>query len=128
MWSDPNGDTSSTEDLDQLIVTGYYSIQVTDANDCIVTVDSIFVEGIIAVDPAPFYRNLKVYPVPVDDNLVIEIEKQLTEIMILGADGRLYKRILNPSSNKIDVGDLDAGWYILRMTDGENWYIARMVK
>ncbi len=128
LWTFPQGDTSSTEDLSGLDQVGDYSLQVTDGNECVVILDSINVPLSIAVDPSPTFRTLRVYPVPADDNLTIEIEKQLTEVMILGVDGRLYQQVLNPSSNKIDVADLDAGWYILRMTDGENWYIARMVK
>jgi len=48
--------------------------------------------------------------------------------VITGIDGRLYKRIKNPASNTIHVGELETGWYILRVTDGENWYVARFVK
>ncbi len=128
LWTFPDGQNAIDEDLNELFITGYYSVQVTDASGCVVTQDSILVEGIIGVRPSLSFRALKVYPVPADDVLVIELEKQLKEILVLGVDGRLYSRILNPASNKIDVGSLDAGWYILRMTDGESWYIARMVK
>jgi hypothetical protein len=32
------------------------------------------------------------------------------------------------TTNRIDVSHIDAGWYLLRVSDGTNWYIARLIK
>jgi hypothetical protein len=82
----------------------------------------------VAVEPVSTFKSIKVSPVPTNDVLFIDMEDPITEVFISGADGRLYKRINNPGSDKIDVSDLGPGWYILSISDGQNWYIARMVK
>ena len=82
----------------------------------------------VAVNPDPKFKSLKVYPVPTGNVLHIEYDRQMTEVMILGIDGRLIKQFKNPASNNLQVADLEPGWYFLRMTDGETWYVARMVK
>jgi hypothetical protein len=126
-WTFPNGSTATTEDLEFLSIAGFYTLQVTDANGC-ETSATVNVEVINAVNPGPEFIQVKVYPVPVTDVLFVDMEKEITEALIIGVDGRLYKRIQKPASNQLQVGELEPGWYILRITDGESWYIARMVK
>ncbi len=127
-WLLSGTEVSTTEDLEGIIEPGFYTLLVVDLNGCIVQVDSIEVQLMDAVIGIPDIRHLKVYPVPTQEILIIDAEKQITEVLIMGIDGRLQKRIVNPSSNTLQVGDLEAGMYVLRMTDGENWYVARMVK
>ncbi len=126
-WNAPDGTIIFQEDLAQLFLPGIYTLLVTDANQCTSTVTAE-VEIDLAVDPGHALKPLKVYPVPATDMLHVELEHQITEAQIIGIDGRLTKRIVNPASNNLQVGDLESGLYIIRMTDGESWYIARMVK
>jgi len=128
LWSDPVGANQAVEDLNNLSNTGYYAVTLTDAAGCTTSLDSIFVGSTVSTNTAPQFKALKVYPVPTNDVLIIDMETPITEALISGADGRLYKRILNPASNRLDVGELESGWYIIRISDGASWYIARMVK
>ncbi|HUR29788.1 MAG TPA: hypothetical protein VMZ69_00080 [Saprospiraceae bacterium] len=127
-WTYPNGEQVETEDLSGINTPGYYSLMVTDAAGCTATLDSVFVEQDVASDRTQQFKSLKVYPVPMDDLLFIDMEKPLTEVIISGVEGRLYKYMINPVSNKIDVSDLTPGWYLLRVSDGIKWYIAPIVK
>jgi hypothetical protein len=88
----------------------------------------VLVELDVAVNPGPAFKSLKVYPVPTGDVLHIESDLQMTEVTIMGVDGRMLKQFKNPAANNLQVADLEPGWYFLRMTDGESWYVARMVK
>ena len=126
-WTYPDGSQVATEDLTLLSLPGFYTVIVSDQNQCTSTV-TVLVEMDVAVNPDPKFKSLKVYPVPTGDLLHIEYDRQMTEVMILGIDGRLVKQFRNPASNNLQVADLEQGWYVLRMTDGESWYIARMVK
>lgn len=128
LWTSESGQTFTQEDLSELSEIGYYSVLVTDAANCTASVDSIFLPFEVAVNRVPDFLPLNVYPVPANEVLVVDLENQIVEAFITGIDGRTYKRIMNPVANRLDVSDLEAGWYILRMTDGEKWYIARMVK
>lgn len=128
LWLDPEGAIYTTEDLDELFIAGYYTLTVTDDAGCEITVDSIFVDIDLATNSLPIFSTVKVYPNPAIDELFIKLENVIEEVLITGVDGRLYKRIIDPASNKIHIGELESGWYFLRITDGENWYIARVVK
>jgi hypothetical protein len=128
LWTNPAGTNFTTEDLDDLNVSGNYSLVVTDANGCSVSRDSIFVDMDVAVDPAPYYLALKVFPVPSDDVLYIALEKPVTEAQVFGVDGRKHGHFVQPEGNRLNIEALDEGWYVLRIFDGTHWYIARFVK
>jgi hypothetical protein len=126
-WTYPDGSIVLQEDLAQLSLPGLYTLLVSDGNQCTASATAQ-VEFDVAVDPGPVFKPTKVYPVPTGNVLHVELENQVTEALIMGIDGRLNKRILNPASNNLQVGELEPGWYIIRISDGQSWYIARMVK
>ena len=122
------GQNFMDEDLENLANPGYYSVMVSDANGCEVSMDSILVEAILAVKPGIQFDDIKVYPVPTQDVLTIDYERQMTEVYISGIDGRTYSKINHPAGNQLNVADLQEGMYVLRMTDGTSWFVARIVK
>ena len=126
-WTFPDSTNSTDEDLSILTMQGLYTVVVTDANGC-ETSANVMVDNHVAIGPAPVFKPIKVYPVPTTEILHVEIENEITEALIMGMDGRMYKRILNPASNNLQVGELEPGWYILRITDGQSWFIARIIK
>ena len=128
LWTDPMGQNFMDEDLENLANPGYYSVMVSDANGCEVSMDSILVEAILAVKPGIQFDDIKVYPVPTQDVLTIDYERQMTEVYISGIDGRTYSKINHPVGNQLNVADLQEGMYVLRMTDGTSWFVARIVK
>jgi hypothetical protein len=125
-WSNEAGDTSSQEDFVN-IWPGYAAVEVTDANGCVTALDSILVEEIIATMDVR-YNPLKVYPVPVDNMLIVDLERNIEEVILTAIDGRTVMQTKNIHANRIDVSRIDAGWYLLRVFDGEQWYIARIIK
>lgn len=129
VWTLPDGSqVSGTEDIDNLFLTGNYQLSVTDASGCNILSVLVFVDTDVAVNPVGIYKVLKVYPVPATDVLMVDMEKPISEVLLSGIDGRLCKRFDHPATNHLNVADLEAGWYIIRITDGTSWYIARMVK
>ncbi|MEP6794143.1 MAG: T9SS type A sorting domain-containing protein [Saprospiraceae bacterium] len=128
-WTFPDGtQLSGFEDLDNLNQTGNYHLEIHDSLGCIIMSSNIFLDTHVAVYHIEKNKSLKVYPVPADDVLIVDIENEMTEVLISGIDGRLVKRFDHPQSNHLDVGDLESGWYIIRISDGKSWYIARIVK
>ncbi|MBP6681365.1 MAG: T9SS type A sorting domain-containing protein, partial [Saprospiraceae bacterium] len=127
LWTLPDGSQITTEDLTLLTQQGFYTLIVSDQNQCTATV-TVLVDIALAVNPGLEFKPLKVYPVPTGDVLHIDSDLQMTEVTIMGVDGRLLKQFKNPASNNLQVADLEPGWYFLNMTDGESWYVARMVK
>lgn len=127
-WFFEGAPVSMQEDLEDITSGGLYAVVVTDANGCSAIRDTIEVQVIDAIFQAPNITQLKVYPVPTQDVLTIDYEHQITEVYISGIDGRTYSRINNPAGNQLNVADLQEGMYVLRMTDGTSWFVARIMK
>jgi hypothetical protein len=127
LWTAPNGGSNNNEDQLSISQSGNYTVMVTDANGCTATMDSIFVGMEVAVKE-PKFTPLKIYPVPAIDELHIELDVPVTEVIVSGIDGRTVLQDKNIQQNILDVSILDSGWYVLRISDGHRWYIARMVK
>ncbi len=128
MWTAPNGDTNSNEDQFSLTESGFYSVMVTDAKGCLYVLDSLFVGIDAAVKPEPRFTPLKVYPVPTKDQIHIDLDVPVEEVIITGIDGRDVLQTRDVGNNTLDVTGIESGWYLLRISDGHQWYIARMVK
>ncbi|MBK9984411.1 MAG: T9SS type A sorting domain-containing protein [Saprospiraceae bacterium] len=129
VWLFPDGSQlPGTEDIDNLSLTGNYVLGVTDGNGCTLSSIPVFVDTDVAVDRPERYKSLKVYPVPTDDVLIVDMESPMTEVLISGVDGRLFKRFDHPLSNHLNVSDLESGWYIIRISDGKSWYFSKIVK
>ena len=126
-WQFPDGTNVDQEDLPELTVPGFYTVVVTDSHGCQNSA-TVMVDINLAVDPTQAVKSIKVYPVPAQEMVYIDLESQVTEAMILGIDGRLVKRILNPVSNVLQIGELESGLYFLQVSDGVSRYIARIVK
>ena len=127
-WMFPDGSVFNVnDDLVGLNMSGTYTLTVTDNNQCTASIE-VVIDIIDATDEAPYFKPLKVYPVPANDYLVISHDQQIVDAVLMGVDGRIYQRYTLPADNKLDVSMLNPGWYLLRMTDGEHWFIARMIK
>jgi hypothetical protein len=128
LWTGPGGGTNTNEDQLNITTAGNYSVVVTDANNCVTTMDSIFVGMDVAVKREPEFIPLKVFPVPTRDELHIDLDAVVQEVIVTGIDGRNVLQTRDLQNNILDVSSLDSGWYILRISDGERWYVAKMVK
>ncbi|MEP6646409.1 MAG: T9SS type A sorting domain-containing protein [Saprospiraceae bacterium] len=119
---------SGIEQNFSLSLPGYYSLTLIGANGCDVNVDSILIELKTTGTKDPAYTSVKVYPVPSEDVLFIDLNHPIAEVIITGIDGRMCKKIHHPLSNRINVSELEAGWYYIRISDGTSWYVARIIK
>ncbi len=116
------------EDLDDLHMEGTYFLWVTDENGCFLSSANISIISTVAVHQLEKYKSLKVYPIPAQDMLIVDSENEITEALITSIDGRLVRRFINPGKHQLDVSSLESGWYMIRIFDGQTWYIAGMVK
>lgn len=58
-------------------------------------------------------KEIKIYPNPANNYLVIEGMTMITKISIFNTEGKLIKVILKPTSNKINIEELPQGTYYL---------------
>ncbi|MGM0566598.1 MAG: T9SS type A sorting domain-containing protein, partial [Bacteroidota bacterium] len=60
---------------------------------------------------------MNVYPNPATDHLNITTEEDITEIRVLNASGQvMLQKEINSNEYSLNVGNLDAGIYILQTT------------
>lgn len=123
VWS--NGAT--TEDIDGL-QADEYRVTVIDAHGCrynfFITVPEVFPLG---TDPAAYDNGLKVFPVPTDGQLTVELKLPGTQVIALSlfdALGReMYtwvEQATGPYQHKIDMDGMAAGNYVLRVGIGSH--------
>lgn len=86
----------------------------------IVKIDDIFVVGLnnTAIGENSL-MNTRVFPNPANDVLNIENNESVSVLYIFSTDGRVVSQISNPGQS-IDISNLAAGHYMLRMVAGDN--------
>ncbi len=103
-WNDIN---NQTEEVVVYLNSGWYTVNITDANGCQVT-DSVFVEYNAGI-AEPLSQSIGVYPNPVDDLLNISV--MVDFITIFDASGRECGRYV--CGEQFDVSRLQSGVYQL---------------
>lgn len=72
-------------------------------------------------------ENPAVYPNPVSDILHVKIKEEIKSIGIFDAVGRQVKTFINPDK-QIDLKELPAGAYIIKIFTGKNSYQNKIIK
>ena len=101
---------------------GLNTYTVTDANGCQSTID-VFIEDVSGITELGF--EVKIYPNPVTDHLVIDLLKQIDlGFTILDAQGRTVSfGMLSQGIQTIDLSTISSGTYILYLVHSENRYV-----
>ena len=74
--------------------------------------------------------NIKVYPNPFDQFLILEgLEKyKAMNIRLIDRQGRIIYQWNDPASNRLDLSFVESGFYILQMTTGRNVRSVKLTK
>ncbi len=72
--------------------------------------------------------NLSIYPNPADEFLKIKGNTKNLYYSIFDVSGRKIKSDYNFSSNKIDISNIDEGFYIIKFSDGKNKQSFKFIK
>jgi hypothetical protein len=110
LWNDPNGQTDSTA---VYLSTGWYVVQITDANGCMFE-DSVFVPILTGVEESNI-AGISVYPNPARDE--IRISESAEQMILWNVSGQIL--LLENRSNRMYIGSLDAGVYLLEIKTGQ---------
>ncbi|MDA9773675.1 T9SS type A sorting domain-containing protein [Saprospiraceae bacterium] len=114
------------------IIDGNHSFSVMDANGCIITLDRIVLDL-----QADLYQDLKIYPNPVGQTLLIEFSLDKSteiEFEVINLSGQTVHRQknskLHSGTNKIqiDLADKPAGIYFLKMQSDGNMLYRKIIK
>lgn len=107
---------------------GNYYVTVLDSNGCRAESDILKIV-ISSTDAAEFY-DIQVFPNPVSDVLTIQTTKPLpnTRIEIRNSVGKLIKSIETSLPGTILLQEIPDGVYFVKISDGQKYYVAKMVK
>lgn len=113
---------AAQNDEDTLFITegGEYTVHVINPeSDCPLDTTSAFSEFICESVGVEIHSEVfgKVYPNPASSMITVEFTEQIgpEEILIYGSTGRLVRATVSISPARIDVGDLPAGLYFIRL-------------
>lgn len=109
---------SSTDTLSGL-APGTYTVTVTDHNGCSVTASGTVVTGINTISSDV---TIKIYPNPASDQLYFQWSLNAeADIQIYDVVGNIVKgfTVNGTAVSSLDVHDLTAGMYVIRVTDRE---------
>ncbi len=83
----------------------------------------VFVQGDFLISSLPIkaQSNVSIFPNPANHNITVSADMEITKIQIISLDGKIITELNNLKTNTItlDVSDLNAGVYFLRMSYGE---------
>ena len=131
------------KDIDKANLTNYtantsgtYQLKVEDLIGCINISDSLvinFSQKILANEPLTDSFKLKIYPNPTlsDLNIIFESnEKDNFEATLYDVTGKIMiqKTVSSNTVNSISTQQLNAGMYFLRLTNGEEQTIQKVIK
>lgn len=126
--------TTTALGLDVELATGQYFWRVIAANDCGESVSAFFVftfETTATIDIAG--ANLKIWPNPTNGPLQLALSHELSgklDISLLAVNGQRIRDYQLPAIAGIQtlhLGDLPAGVYLLKVTNGANQSISRIM-
>ena len=124
LWS-----TSATTPEITGLAPGDYSVEVTDANDC-VKFEDVTVEMLVSIDEIELI-NLEIYPNPSSDIIVLKnITSSIESLFFTNIEGRkIDMKGFVSSTNQVDISSLSSGIYIIEIQDSnDQFYSGEVVK
>ena len=119
------------------VATGYYSVQVTDENDCQSQMSvPYFIEINKVIDYTTSQKLFGIFPNPTEaDFKIVFYEEQNAKVSIklrnIIGDLLLVRHLqgaMNNHQETIEFGDMPAGFYLIEILIGENKYFQKVVK
>ena len=148
-WNFGDGDTSSLQNPNHTYSTSgpfYLCLTVDDGNSCIDTYcDSIGSNGVVfkqtgftinVISPPiitgvnnveKLISEIKTYPNPTSNQLIIDSEQKINEISIIDITGKTLK-VYTTNLNAINVSDLPSGIYFIKLITNEKTITKKLVK
>lgn len=111
------------------VQAGLYTVEVTDANQCLVSVMGIEIQDPSTTQTPGWDRDLKVYPNPVNDLLTIDLPaRSRFTIRLLDSQGMIVRQFMDQEELiAIQVQDLPQGAYWLMIQDEKGAFSMRSV-
>lgn len=127
-WLLDNEEVGTEEDL-EAVGAGNYLVVVRDLADCLLSVQGIEVQDPSSVQTPDWASELKVYPIPVQDILTIQLPAHLSfTIRLLDGQGMIVRQVKDQQTlATIQVEDLPQGAYWLLIQDDRGAFTVRPV-
>lgn len=125
VWTDANGNQLNTEDLSN-ISAGEYTLEVTDANDCMLTSEIVMVDNLTGSNDPALEASIVMSPNPTQDIVTIDFAETLQEDAVVKVFGGLGQLMQTPAyisagtqKVEIDLSNYTAATYRLQVIVGD---------
>jgi hypothetical protein len=133
-WNFGDGQTSSLQNPTHFYSDSvFHTITLSVTNDCGNDIYSYTItaqDTLLEISLNEHHFLIKMYPIPTEDVLNIDIEEKLTsELNIVDLQGKiLLKRILNSNKNIVDISALKKGFYISKVITDDEVFQIKIIK
>jgi hypothetical protein len=120
LWTRNGQIFGNTKDLSHL-TQGQYVVQVTDANNCALSSDSIVISNLVATTAPEWTNGFRIQPNPATDFVRIVFEHALAQpcaVRLCNGTGETVREIrMNAAEEQMDleIGDLPVGIWVLQV-------------
>ncbi len=126
-WDEKAGNQTGNEAYN--LASGWYDVSLTDYNDCFKLV-KVFISEYMATNEN-YAANINVYPNPAQNLFYISGDNlesiDLVLISMTGLENHLTYDVLSEKILKINISDLPAGTYFLKIVSGNSIYLKKIV-
>jgi len=131
-WTDENGNVVGTSEDVENLGEGIYSVQITDANECIYTQGDIKVQNASSAKEPAWLTGISLQPNPTSSftNIVFSLPVASSlEITVIDATGRILLRDISEQESvvRIDCTNLPGGVYSIRFRTGQEVGVRKLV-
>ena len=133
LYKDNLSSVVNLEEDGKIVVGGYVFRNYYDTNNVLVGpfygLSSIRIEqGALSNNSFNLEEDVTIFPNPVTDNLNIICKGEIKEIKIFDLQNKLILKTNKVYNNSLDVRKLDAGLYILVISEESNTYYKKCIK
>lgn len=103
----------------QILFFSFFALQIQAAPP-LWEADNNVNSAIPSITNTDFNNDIKVYPNPATEYIMVSENNQIDKVMIYNVLGKLVKTFDAESHKKYQIGDLPKGMYVVRLLDSEN--------
>lgn len=138
-WTGPNSFVSTIQNPTVLNIpisaSGTYSVKVTDDANCSATAQTMVVVSPILANEAPNETNIKIYPNPVSQQVIVSFEAEANKdvsILLFDIKGRVLEERKIKSQGgfqqeKIDIQHFISGQYLIKVNTSTKESVKKLV-
>ncbi len=134
-WMDMDGNTVSSEEDPSGLSAGTYQVEITDADGCLVLIEDIIIDNIVAISQVELNNAIEIFPNPTSGIIQIKLNTSspLTgDLELYDFTGRLIQAskesIISGQLMSLDLSQYSDGIYTLKIRVEDTFVVEKIIK